>query len=105
MRKTDKKRENQIRMVLTDVCELALKQVDGFQWLTHVVNYSNFPSSLKVTCVFDTDEQLTAFSEGDKYQYLTELIIKKLAEADIKINNPKAQIEYCTEEQYSLRNG
>ena len=56
MRKSDKKLDNQLRLVLTDVCETALKEVEGFQWLTHVVNYSNFPQSLRVVCVFDTNE-------------------------------------------------
>ena len=51
MRKTDKKMDNQLRHVLTEVCEVALKDINGFQWLTHVVNYSNFPKSLQVVCV------------------------------------------------------
>jgi len=29
MRKTDKKIDNQLRLVLTDVCEVALKEIDG----------------------------------------------------------------------------
>ena len=59
MRKTDKKMDNQLRHVLTEVCEVALKDINGFQWLTHVVNYSNFPKSLQVVCVFDTNENLS----------------------------------------------
>lgn len=48
MRKTDKKIENNIRISLTKVCEQALKEVDGFLWLTHTVNYSKFPESLQI---------------------------------------------------------
>ena len=39
MRKTDKKIDNNLRIVLTEVCEIALKEVTGFQWLTHLVDY------------------------------------------------------------------
>jgi len=46
MRKTDKKRDNTLRLALTEVCDIALKDIAGFQWLTHCVNYSNFPQSL-----------------------------------------------------------
>ena len=45
MRKSDKKIENQIRDVLTDVCEDTLKGYDGFLWVTHTVNFSSFPQS------------------------------------------------------------
>ena len=45
LRKTDKKIENQLILVLTAVCETALKEIDGFQWLTHLVEYTDFPNS------------------------------------------------------------
>ena len=48
MRKTDKKLENTLIAALTEVCEAALEAFDGFQWLTHFVNYSHFPSSQKM---------------------------------------------------------
>jgi len=54
MKKTDKKMDNHIRRVLTDVCETSLTDISGFAWLTHTVNYAQFPQSLKVICVFDT---------------------------------------------------
>ena len=47
MRKTDKKIDNQLRLVLTEACEVALKDIDGFQWLTHLVNYANFPALIQ----------------------------------------------------------
>ena len=56
MRKSDKKIENQIREVLTDVCEDTLKSYEGFLWVTHTVNYSSFPQSLKIICVFETSQ-------------------------------------------------
>ena len=98
MRKMDKKIDKQLRIVLTDVCETALKKYVGFQWLTHVVNYSNFPKSLKVVCVFDTNENLNNFMLDNHSQALNILIQKKLFEVDVNINNVVNHISYDTEE-------
>ena len=98
MRKTDKKIENQLRSVLTDVCETALKEIDGFQWLTHFVNYANFPRSLKVVCIFDTNENLSKFMSGESEVELRSLIHKKLHEIGINVKNMAGQLAYDTEE-------
>ena len=98
MRKTDKKIDNQIRAKLTDVCELALKEYSGFQWLTHLVNYSNFPKSLQVICVFDSNESLAKFKAGNSEQILLALIEKNLIQLNINLNNIKKHIRFDTEE-------
>ena len=98
MRKTDKKMDNQLRLVLMDVCETALKEIDGFQWLTHIVNYSNFPKSLKIICVFETNEQLSIFTANSCKKLLTSLIQSKLNGIGIKFKNGADHILYDTEE-------
>jgi hypothetical protein len=99
MRKTDKKLDNQLRVALTDVCEIALKESNGFQWLTHIVNYSNFPESLKVVCVFDTNANLNSFMAQNRNHRLSTLIQKKLYDVAININNIADHISYDTEEE------
>ena len=54
--KTEKKIDNNVRLALTSACEQFLEDVPGFQWLTHQANYTNFPATLLITCVFDTQE-------------------------------------------------
>lgn len=39
---------------LTEACETAKAEIPGFDWLTHTVNYADFPQSLVITWVFDT---------------------------------------------------
>ncbi|WP_305811974.1 hypothetical protein [Photobacterium leiognathi] len=39
MRKMDKKRDNTIVAALTQVCHTAQEEDNGFQWLTHTVNF------------------------------------------------------------------
>lgn len=63
MRKTDKKTERHIIRHLTDVCEAAKVECEGFIWLTHEVDYQRFPQSLRVILVFNesvTDEVMLA---------------------------------------------
>ncbi len=98
MRKSDKKLENQLRVALTEVCETALKNFEGFEWLTHLVNYSHFPKSLTIVCVFDTNDNLTRFKGCASFHELSFFIEKKLVEIDININNILNHISYDTEE-------
>ena len=98
MRKTDKKIDNQLRLALTDVCEISLKEINGFQWLTHLANYSNFPKSLRIVCVFDTNENLSSFISKDNKIELISLIQVKLHDVDVKVKNVTDHILYDTEE-------
>lgn len=98
MRKTDKKIDNQLRLVLTDVCEMALKEIDGFLWLSHLVNYSHFPKNLKVVCIFDTNESLAIFMSQDRRKDLESLIQINLADLAVNLKKVRDHISYDTEE-------
>ena len=98
MRKTDKKIDKQLRLVLTEVCEQALKDIAGFQWLTHMVNYDDYPNSLTVVCVFDTNENLNSYLQSDDNQALVSLIQSELKAMDIKPKCITDHISYDTEE-------
>jgi hypothetical protein len=100
MRKTDKKIDNQLRLVLTDVCETALKEIDGFLWLTHLVDYSLFPKSLKVVCVFETNDSLADFMSKDSRKDLESLIQLKLADIAVNLKKVTDHISYDTEQNY-----
>lgn len=94
MRKTDKKTDNALIDVLTEVCEIAKEKYDGFVWLTHFVNYRDFPGSLTVVCVFDTNAQL-AKVDMDALRFL---IKEKLASMDINIKDIGQHVRFDTEE-------
>jgi hypothetical protein len=104
MRKKDKKLDNQLRVALTDTCETALKDVAGFQWLTHLVNYADFPKSLKVVCVFDTNDNYHHFMETASHDGLKRLIHKKFFEIGIKVNNITNHLSYDTQENCDKNN-
>ncbi len=100
MRKTDKKIDNQIRVVLTEVCDKALEEVLGFQWLTHLVNYENFPKSLKVICIFDTNKNLNDFLANKKSKnLLIKAIEQHLQKVSVKMKNMTDHLSFDTEEK------
>ncbi len=98
MRKSDKKIENQLRLALTDVCEAALKEIEGFKWLTHTINYTQFPKSLNVICVFETKETLKNYLMLNEGIALPTLIQATLKSINIELKNPVKQVLYDTEE-------
>jgi hypothetical protein len=105
MRKTDKKIDNQICAVLTDVCETALEKFEGFEWLTHLVNYSSFPKSLKVVCVFDTNDNLASFMTDDNIHVLSKLMQKKLFSIGVNIGDMTSHIQIDTEQNCTEKDG
>ncbi|UTZ38654.1 Fis family transcriptional regulator [Vibrio campbellii] len=98
MRKSDKKIENQIRDVLTDVCEDTLKGYDGFLWVTHTVNFSSFPQSLKIVCVFDSNQDRTNFLEADGQHKVASVIQSAFNRGGIKLKNIDKHLSFDTQE-------
>jgi hypothetical protein len=105
MKKSAKKIDNAVREALTDVCEVALDEVTGFKWITHFANYSSFPGSLSVVCVFDTNNDLSSALNTLKDDYLCNLIKEKLSAADIHIKDMKQHVSFDTEEACENENG
>lgn len=96
--KTEKKIDNNIRVTLTAVCEQLLKDIPGFKWLTHQANYTNFPASLLVTCIFETEsDKESAQQNGDKGK-IEKMIQAKLLRAGIKFKAIGKQVVLDSEE-------
>jgi len=98
MRKTDKKIEAAIVQNLTQVCDQALDKIEGFSWLTHQVNYKDFPRSLKITCVFDCDESLRNALQGGGAELLAVMIRAALGRIDISLAKKTACISFDSEQ-------
>jgi len=98
MRKTDKKIDQQLTRVLTQFCEQTCKGIQGFVWLTHLVKYTNFPHSLKVVCVFDTNKNLELFMQDKRHITLATQIESTLKGADVRVSNMMDHVLYDTEE-------
>ena len=101
MRKSDKKIENSLRESLTHVCELAQEHVEGFEWITHLVNYDKFPQSLRIVCVFNTNAELSDAITNKQDEYLIGLIEQELAKMAIKVGDLTNKGSFDTEEKCS----
>jgi len=97
MKKTDKKIDKKICKALTKACEIAKAEVSGFQWLTHFVNYNQFPESLSIICVFDTKTELEQARQQKKDQLIIDLIKSELEQINIRFKDIKRHVSFDTE--------
>jgi len=105
MKKTHKKIDNTLRVSLTKVCDSALENVAGFKWLTHLADYDNFPRSLKVICVFDTNKNQTLAEQQGRDAYLCDLIKRELLKENIKLADVNRQVKFDSEERCANQHG
>ncbi len=98
MRKSDKKIDNKLRVALTEICEIALERFNGFEWLTHDTNYKNFPASLRIICVFDTNANLDLFLASKARHEFSCLLQKKLFEIDVNLISMAKHLSYDSEQ-------
>lgn len=96
--KTEKKIDNNVRLALTQVCDDALVKVEGFEWLTHQANYTNFPASLLVTCVFDTELAFAEATKNGDTLWLQKQIQSRLLKMGVRFKAINKQIIFDTEE-------
>ena len=96
--KTTRKLDNNVCKALTIACESALHDINGFRWLTHRANYTNFPASLIVTCVFETDAEVAALKESQLDEQLCQSIQKQLLKVGVILKNASQTVHFDSEE-------
>lgn len=96
--KTNQKIDNNVCKALTIACESSLHEVAGFVWLTHRANYTNFPASLVITCVFNTDEEIEAMKALQQDEFLRATIQKQLLKIGVVVKNIKQCVRFDSEE-------
>lgn len=98
LNKTCQKIDNNICKALTIACEMSLHEIPGFVWLTHRANYTNFPASLVVTCVFETETEIVAMKAQQQDELLRNTILKQLVKVGVVLKSSKQQIRFDSEE-------
>jgi hypothetical protein len=101
--KTNQKIDNNICKALTIACETSLHEVTGFSWLTHRANYTNFPASLVVTCVFNSNEEVALMKEQQLDEVLRNTIQKQLLKIGVVVKNIKQCVRFDSEEACQLQ--
>jgi hypothetical protein len=90
---------------LTEACETAKAEMVGFAWLTHEVDYAEFPSSLRVVWVFDTQAQKDQAMASGQGGRMVELTAQALTEAQVPVSPVSAHVQFDSEEECQRANG
>jgi len=98
LNKTNQKIDNNICKALTIACESSLHEVPGFVWLTHRANYTNFPASLVITCVFNAKVEIETMKTQQQNMILRNSIQKELLSVGVVMKNIKQQVHFDSEE-------
>ena len=96
MKKTDKKREKSIVQGLTRVCEITKNEIDGFEWLTHTIDYDYFPNSLMVHCIFTSDVSIKQVIDSGQDETIFKLICDGLVLIDINFKDISNHVTFDT---------
>ena len=100
--KTQKKIDSQLCKTLHNCCENYLKKIDGFCWITHQADYANFPASLLISCVFETDAHISALREGDSALAIKQHLQQQLLKTGVRLKDARLQIRWDSEEACKL---
>jgi len=98
LKKNEKKTENAIVKALNGVCEKLKDESDGFIWLTHFVDYSRFPQSLKLVYVYDTNDSLINAKNKTMFKTIFDLTETRLRSEGVYIKNIHQSLFFDTEE-------
>lgn len=101
--KTNQKIDNNVCKALTIACESSLHDVAGFVWLTHRANYTNFPASLVITCVFNTDEEVEAMKALQQDETMIATIQKQLLKVGVVVKNIKKSVHFDSEQACQVK--
>ena len=98
LKRNEKKIENAIVRALNGVCETLRYESNGFSWLTHFVDYSNFPQSLKLVFVFDTNQSLKSAKNEALFQTIFELTETRLKSEGVYVKRIDKAVFFDTDE-------
>lgn len=96
--------ERRLITALTEACETAKGEIEGFTWLTHTADLNALSETLKVVWVFETlaDKKL---AQANAKPRIVELTSIALNEADIDLNLSDRNVCFDSEEECQHTHG
>jgi hypothetical protein len=98
MKKTIKKLDNQVVKALTKACEQLKEQYSDFEWLTHSADFSNFPGSLMVYCIFTTEAAWQNCKQEGGDAVFAKVIHGELLRVGVLLKTPKRHVLFDSEQ-------
>ena len=96
--------ERRLIATLTDACEAAKAEIQGFTWLTHTADLNALAATLKVIWVFDTEANKNLALTQAKAR-IFELTATALREADIDLPASERNVCFDSEEACQRTHG
>ncbi|MGE8068143.1 hypothetical protein [Pseudomonas sp. NPDC089569] len=90
---------------LTEACETAKTEIEGFCWLTHTADTNAFVQTLKVTWVFDTLANKQLAQTSTRKARVFELTATALNEANIDLRPSDHSVRFDSEEECQRSHG
>lgn len=97
--------ENELNTALGRACEAAREEIPGFQWVTHVVDFSDVNGSIQVVWVFDSNRHLAEALRAGYDAYLGHLTREALAAAGISVDDVDHHVDFDSEEECARVHG
>ncbi|NIE77932.1 hypothetical protein F3J44_01610 [Pantoea sp. Tr-811] len=97
--------ERELVVCLTEACETAKAEIVGFSWLTHRLVPDDFPSSLRITWVFEREAQKAAAVAGTAKARMLALTGRALDEAGVKLDHVGWHVRFDSEEACARSHG
>lgn len=96
--------ERRLITTLTEACETAKGEIQGFTWLAHTADMNALSETLKVVWVFETlaDKKL---AQAKAKARIVELTAIALNEADIDLNLSDSNVRFDSEEECQRTHG
>ena len=91
--------ERRLIKYLTQACETAKGEIEGFVWLDHEVDYTNFPHSLMVSWAFDTREQRDQAANGPALERIHQLSEIALVDAGVPVVHIASHVRLARRDQ------
>lgn len=90
--------DRRLIQTLTEACESAKAEIQGFEWLTHRVDYARLPASLRVIWVFDSEASRLAALAAGQGQRMVDFTAMALAEAGLRLAAVDQHVVFDSEE-------
>lgn len=91
--------ERRLIKYLTQACEAAKFEIDGFVWLDHVVDYADYPRSLQVSWAFASVEQRDRAASGPVLARIREFTEIALTDAGVPLEQVADPLRLIHERQ------
>ncbi len=97
--------EHELNANLGRACESARREIPGFQWVTHVMEYNEVATNIHVVWVFDSNRHLAEALRAGQEAYLNHLTETALEASGVAVGDIRQHVDFDSEEECARAHG